>query len=185
MFFIQFTEAIWNVIMAIKADKQRTHFIDRVEESRYVESASGKNANLKIQIYNLCHQSRAAGGRMPGCDLVLMMTHWPQIGQDRPRDPNTGPWLFRARIPGQVRIGWAWSDLSALPLSWPGMRAHSLSTYISPRKHARAPGLHSPGATWQIMRAGDGAPGHDQPRSQEESDPKPSWAARASSVTAN
>lgn len=60
--------------MAIKADKQRTHFIDRVEESRYVESASGKNANLKIQIYNLC-QSRAAGGRMPGCDLVLMMTH--------------------------------------------------------------------------------------------------------------
>ena len=28
--------------MAIKADKQRTHFIDRVEESRYVESASGK-----------------------------------------------------------------------------------------------------------------------------------------------
>lgn len=52
----------------------RTYIIERVEESRYVESASGKNANLKTQIYNLC-QSQAAGGRMPGCDLVLMMAH--------------------------------------------------------------------------------------------------------------
>ena len=85
--------------------------MERVEESRYLESASGKNANLKIQIYNLC-QSQAAGGRMPGCDLVLV----------------------RARIPGQVRIGWAWSDLSAL--SWPGMRDCARCTF---REHIHQP----------------------------------------------